>query len=96
MMRAIAPNSVLRPDAVSTAACRTPAPMVEVARMRVRAAALNGDHLAVEAAGRAYVVAVSCALVVNLVHIIAETLRPVWRGIRTRHARGASTADLDP
>lgn len=69
--------------------------MVEVASARVRAAALHGDPVAVEAAGRAYVLAVNRALLANLVQLIAETLRPAWRGIRARYARRASVADLD-
>jgi hypothetical protein len=70
--------------------------MVEVARARVRGAALHGDPLAVEAAGRAYVVAVNLALLANLAQVIGAMLRSARRGIWARRARPASVAELGP
>jgi hypothetical protein len=69
--------------------------MVELARARVRAAALHGDPLAVEAAGRAYAVAVHRALLARVGHILAAMLRPAWGSIRGQRARLGSVADLD-
>jgi hypothetical protein len=97
---ALVPYPVLRPTANPDAAGQTPvasrAAMVVVARARVRAAALRDDPLAVEAAGRAYVVAVNLALMANLAQVIGAILRAAWQSMRGQRARPASAVDLGP
>jgi hypothetical protein len=52
--------------------------------------------MAVEAAGRAYVVAVSLALLANLASFIGSIPPIIWRRIRDRRERPASMAEVDP
>jgi hypothetical protein len=70
--------------------------MAEVARARLRAAALHGDPLAAEAAARAYAIAVNLALLDELARASGAMLRLAWRTVRGRRAVVASVRDLDP
>jgi hypothetical protein len=75
---------------------RRHAELAEVARSRLRAAALHGDPLAAEAASRACAAALNLALVADIARALGAMLRPAWRRRRGRHARPVSVGDLEP
>lgn len=97
-MRAPVRNLIQSPTATSPAAgpasAASRAVTVEAALSRGRAAALHGDPLAVEAAGRACVVALFRALLAVLAHTIGGMFRPAWRSVRGQRTRPGNVADL--
>jgi hypothetical protein len=81
-------------DASATSILERVCPTAEqVAQARIRAAALHGDHLAVEAAARAYRAAEGRAFLARFVHALRAKLRPAKPGSWWQRTRGANVAD---